>query len=405
VNTNGIPERREPHVLFDAQGPQLPLARFAELRKAPVVALAPHEWLVAGHRECLAVVRDPRFSSNPAHVRDYERVKDRLPFTDMEHVILTMDPPDHTRLRRLVSRAFTPAAVARLEPWVRGRVVELLDAFDDPARVEAVGCFAEPLPISVIARLLGVDDDDRFARWGREMVAGIMPAFLVADEARRRSEEVTMQVAALLADALDARHRAPSDDLLGQLGRAEAADDRLSPDELIVMCVTLLVAGFVTTVNLIGNGIALLAEHPDVVDALRDDSGAIGTAVEEMLRLDGGTVSLMRFATADVELGGVQIERGDPVTVLVASANRDPGVFDAPDRFDPRRANASQHLNFGGGIHLCLGAPLARLEARVAFEELLARYDRIEVDGEPVRSRNGLRGYTSLPVRLRVVAR
>jgi cytochrome P450 len=346
------------------------------------------------------VLRDPRFSSNPTHVRDYEKVKDRLAFTDTEHVILTMDPPDHTRLRRLASRAFTPGTVAALEPWVRARTVELLDALEGESSLDVVGRFAEPLPISVIAHMLGVDHDPRFARWGREMLVGTMPSFLTGDEDRAHADEATQRVSALLTDAVEARHRSPRDDVLGELVRAEEDGDRLSAEELIVLAVTLLVAGFVTTVNLIANGIALLAERPDVVATVRRDRAQVATAVEEILRLDGGTVAITRFATVDVELAGATIERGDPVTALVASANRDPAQFVDPDRFDPSRENAARHLAFGSGIHLCLGAPLARLEARVAFDELLARYGSIEVVGRGARSDAGLRGYSALEVRL-----
>ncbi len=345
------------------------------------------------------MLRDPRFSANPVHVRDYERVKDRLPFADTEHVLLTMDPPDHTRLRRLASRAFTPGTLAVLEPWIRTRTVELLDALDGPPEWDAVAELAEPLPISVIARMLGVETDPRFARWGREMLLGSMPAFLVSDDARKRAEGATIAVAALLADAIADRRHTPRRDLLSVLVGAEDDGDRLSGDELQVLAVTLLVAGFVTTVNLIANGIALLAEQPEVVEALRGQPASIPTAVEEMLRLDGGTVAITRFATVDLDLAGAPIERGDPVTALVASANRDPAVFAAPDRFDPARENAGRHLTFGSGIHLCLGAPLARLEARVAFEELLARYESIEVVGEGKRAHGGLRGWSELLVR------
>lgn len=390
-----------PNVIAESFGPVLPLARFAALRESPVTSLGPHEWMVARHRECAAVLRDPRLSTDPVHVRDYERVKDRLPFTDMEHVILTMDPPDHTRLRRLAARAFTPGTVAALERWIRATTVELLRALPCGSPVDAVAAFAEPLPISVIARMLGVDDDPRFAGWGRAMLLGSMPAFAVGDDAVARSQHATTQVAALLADAIADRRRSPRDDLLSVLVRAEDGGDRLSPDELQVLSVTLLVAGFVTTVNLIANGLAMLAGAPHLVDRLRREPSRISTAVEEMLRLDGGTVAVTRFATVDLEVGGVAIERGDPVTALVASANRDPDVFDDPDRFDPERTNAARHLTFGGGIHLCLGAPLARLEARVAFEELLARSESIELVGTPERSGPGLRGYATLPVRLR----
>ena len=405
VSTDGIPKGGDPHVIVDAMGPELPLARFAELRTEPVTALGPHEWLVARHPECAAVLRDPRCSSNPVHVREYERVKDHLPFTEMEHVILTMDPPDHTRLRRLAARAFTPGTVSALEPWVRARTVELLDAIEERSDVDAIAHFAEPLPIAVIARLLGVDGDPRFARWGREMLAGSMPAFIVGDEGRAAAATATEHVAERLAAGIEERRRAPRDDVLGELVRAEEGGDRLSSEELVVLGVTLLVAGFVTTVNLIANGIALLAGRDDLVAVVRHDDRTVATAVEEMLRLDGGTVAITRFATVDLELGGRRIERGDPVTALVAAANRDPAVFDDPDRFDPTRENAARHLTFGSGIHLCLGAPLARLEARVAFDELLRRYDSIEIADAAERTSAGMRGYTCLPVRLRPAAR
>ncbi|MEX1009478.1 MAG: cytochrome P450 [Acidimicrobiia bacterium] len=360
----------------------------------------PMGWLTARYDVASVVLRDPRFSSNPRHLPDFEAIKDVVQFGDAEDVILVMDPPDHTRLRRLVSPSFTPGALASLEPWIRRRAEGLLDAVRSDA-FDLVECFAEPLPIAVIAELLGVDDDPRFPGWGRDLIAGNQDPGHADAVVQARAGTATIELTAFLEELIERRRRAPGDDVLTQLVRAEEETDRLSTNELMRLCMTLLVAGFVTTVNLIGNAVLTLIDHPAETARLRRDPSLFATVVDEFLRYDGGVVAMGRIATEDVELGGCRIERGENVLVLVAAANRDPSVFADPDRFDVGRENAGRHLTFGGGIHHCLGAPLARLEARVALDALLRRHGSVELAGEPVRRQYGFRGVETLPVRVR----
>ena len=386
-------------VIFESLGADLPLQRYAELRQHALIRGEPMGWVTARHDVASSVLRDPRFSSNPRHLCNFEDVKDFVQFGDAEDVILVMDPPDHTRLRRLVAPSFTPGALARLEPWIRRRADQLLDAVGGDT-FDLVSCFAEPLPIGVIAELLGVDNDPRFSGWGRDLIAGTMDPGLADELVQARSGAANVELAAFLEDLIERRRHEPGDDVLAHLVRAEEAGDRLSTNELVVLCMTLLVAGFVTTVNLIGNAVLTLIGHPEETARLRHDPSLLATAVDEVLRFDGGVVATSRIATQDVQLGGCRIERGEPVNVLVAAANRDPAVFDDPDRFDVGRDNAARHLTFGGGIHHCLGAPLARLEARVALDVLLRRHRSIELAGEPIRRQFGFRGAETLPVRV-----
>lgn len=316
--------------------------------------------------------------------------------------MLDSDPPRHTRLRRLVARAFTARRVESLRPRVQQITDELLDAMAarPDRRADLIAAFAAPLPMTVICELLGVPglDRQRFRSWSGEIVAPLNG--VGADP--RAVEEMT----AYLLELVAAKAEDPGEDLLSALIRTRDEDGgRLSPDELIGMAFLLLVAGHETTVNLIGNGVRALLAHPDQLAALRADPDAlIDGAVEEMLRYDGPVQhATYRFAATDLELGGVSIEAGSSVLVALAAADRDPARFahPGPDVFDIRRTGPG-HLAFGHGIHFCLGAPLARMEARIAVRALLDRFpDLAEApDAGPPDWLPGslMRGVTRLPL-------
>ncbi|MFI9154337.1 cytochrome P450 [Streptomyces sp. NPDC053367] len=372
---------------------------YAELRaRGPVHRVRPpgagpeHEtWLVVGHEEARAALADPRLAKDPAKLG--------MTFLDEEHIgkyLLSVDPPDHTRLRSLVTRAFTPRRVEQLRPRVQQITDELLDAMLPHARADLVESLAFPLPITVICELLGVPEMDRAAF--RKMSTEV-----VAPSSSGSEYDAVVRLAEYLTALIeDKRAGGPSDDLLGDLIRTTAEDgDRLSAGELRGMAYLLLVAGHETTVNLIANGVHALLTHPVQLADLRADMGLLDGAVEEMLRWEGPVeTATFRFAAEPMEIAGVPIAQGESVLVGLTAAGRDPRRYTDPDRFDIRR-DPRGHVAFGHGIHFCLGAPLARLEGRTAIRTLLERAPGLALDGPSGDWLPGMlmRGMRSLPVR------
>ncbi|MBV1938858.1 cytochrome P450 [Streptomyces sp. BV286] len=381
-----------------------PYPVYAELRAAGPVhrVLDPdgeEVWLVVGHDACRAAFTDPRLSrdwrksGNMAQIVNTEQDQPAL-----AHMLMS-DPPDHTRLRRLVAKEFTPRRIEALAPRVQQIADESLDAMlaAEDRRADLVASFAFPLPMTVICELLGVPALDRaaFRGWSNEMVARTSP------EAEARAYQ---EMPAYLAELIAAKRARPAEDLLSaMIHTVDDGGDRLSPSELIGMSVLLLIAGHETTVNLIGNGVRALFAHPDQLAALRADAGLLDGAIEEMLRYDGPVEACTdRLALADVEMGGVTIPAGSTVLIAMADADRDPERFRNPDRFDIRR-DARGHIAFGHGLHYCLGAPLARLEGRIAIRTLLERCPDLAPDADEAELTwmPGLliRGVRELPVR------
>ena len=363
-------------------------------------------YVVTGYRDCQAVLRDPRLSSNQKHQpgsAQFAELVEQLGFAPMLRMTESMlfaDPPDHTRLRRLASQAFTARAVEAMRPHIQELVDGMLEAAAGRGGMDVIGDLAYPLPVTVISEMLGVPlaDRDRFHSWTAAAVKlldptddfSIFPAACEAFEGYR----------GYFLELIEERRRRPGDDLLSALVEAEEAGDRLTEEELVAMVTLLFVAGHETTVNLIGNGMHALLRHPDQRDRLVADPSLVPAAVEEMLRFDPPVQLTGRNATVDVELDdGFTIGKGEQVVVLLAAANRDPAAFDDPDRFDVGR-QPNRHLAFGGGIHLCLGAPLARVEAQVAVGSLVRRFPAIELaDDDPPRKETvTLRGLSALPV-------
>ncbi|GAA4800359.1 cytochrome P450 [Streptomyces ziwulingensis] len=354
-------------------------------------------WLVVGYEAGRAALADPRLS------KDWSKASPDLvlrPPSAGPHM-LRVDPPHHTRLRKLVAREFTPRRVAELVPRVQKTTDELIDALLDApdGRADLVEALSFPLPISVICDLLGVPDLDRtsFRGWSNE-------ALTATDQADRTAAATAL--AGYLAELVDDKRHHPGDDLMSALIHGSDEDgDGLGPGELLGMAWLLLIAGHETTVNLISNGVLALLTHPDQLAALRADLSRTERAVEEMLRYDGPVETpTYRFTTEPLTLAGTEIPGGgELVLVALADANRDPARFPAPDRFDLTR-DARGHVAFGHGIHYCLGAPLARLEARIAVRTLLERCGGLALDIHPaaITWRPGMliRGPYSLPVRV-----
>jgi len=378
-----------------------PYPLYAGMRRHPLVRSPLGVFATADHGVAASILRDRRFSSSPVHQRGYRPPsyppgdpRAELPPADL----LTLDPPDHTRLRRLVSGAFTPRTVTGLEPWIREVTVRLLADADGAAGFDLIDALAFPLPIAVISRLLGVpaEDQAQFRAWGHDVAASLDPQ--MAANPHTRAAEVAL--ARYLHDLVRQRRADPDDSILSALITAEEEGDKLTPGEVVSTALLLLVAGFETTVNLIGNGTVALLGEPGSWPRLRQDPALIPAAVEEMLRYDSPVQLTSRIATEDVEAGGSVIAAGRAVLVSIGGANRDPAVFERPDEFLIGRPDPGRHLAFSLGIHHCLGAALARLEARVAFEELTRRYPALELAGRPARRPLlVLRGFESVPVR------
>jgi cytochrome P450 len=366
-------------------------------------------WFLTTHADASAVLRDPRNSSDEHHSNLYEqfleqaRLEGRETTVDTFRTMLFMDPPDHTRLRGLVQMAFTPRMVEQIRPRAQQLVDELLDtALARGNEMDVIDDVAYPLPVTIICELLGVPvaDQNQFADWSRSLSRAIDPSPIRTMELEREIEAAALAFGTYFAALVDDRRQSLSDDLLSGLITAEAAGDRLSEEELFGTALLLLIAGHETTVNLIGNGTLALLRHRDQFDRLRDDPDVGRTAVEEVLRYDAPVQMTQRIALEPYTLGnGDVVATGEQMIVMLAAANRDPEAFAEPDRFDVGRAEARRHLSFGGGIHHCLGAALARVEGEVALSTLVRRLPRMELAGEPERRPNfTLRGLAHLPV-------
>jgi len=378
---------------FDAGTLQCPFPHYARMRAEAPVLLAERlgVYLVTRHDLVLDVLRDPatyssRFGSVGMPMPRAEREQMAEVFAEgypRVPTMLTADQPEHTRYRRLVSKAFTPKALAALEPEIRRIAGELIDGWVDRRQIEFVEAFAVPLPVRVIARALAVPDDrlDDFKRWSDDSVAGI--GTVASFEERLAAERGVNEFQHHFADQIERRRRDPRDDLLTTLIDARLDDD--DPDvvdtrpldlpEMLSILQQLLVAGNETTTKMLTEMMRLLGERPDEWQRLRADPTRAEAVVEETLRLSTPTQGMFRLVTRDTELGGVSLPAGSRVVVAFCSANRDDSVFEHPDHFDPDRERLREHLAFGKGIHFCLGAGLSRLEGRVALEELLARIE------------------------------
>ncbi len=411
------PVRSEVVTAYDPGDPRVvndPWPLYEELRRVAPVHRSPRGfWVLTRHADCLAVLRDRRASSDATNVDPASAPEGfaatrarRNALADVEHdnrPFLFRDPPDHTRLRALVSKAFTPRMVEGLRTRTESIVAELLDAALARGEMDAVADFAHPLPVRIICDMLGVpaEDQDRFQGWSAVLARGLDPDFLLTEEVQRARFDAVAAFADYFFALLAERRARPGPDLLSQLALAEEAGDSLSAGELLSTAILLLVAGHETTVNLIAGGVLALLDHPDQLERLRADPGLARSGTEELLRFVSPVQFTGRTLIGDMTVGGVRLARGEFVVVLLGSANRDPEAFSDPEGLDLGRAD-NRHLGFGFGLHHCLGAPLARLEAQVALGELVRRAGSMELACDRVTYRENvvLRGLAALPVRL-----
>ncbi|MBZ5708745.1 cytochrome P450 [Nannocystis pusilla] len=375
-----------------------PYPHYAALRRDSPVCLSEPAgmWLVSRHDDIMTVLRDPvRFSS-----QGFRAVWEPpwLGYNPLARSILAMDAPGHTRLRALASRSLGPRAVARLAPAIRARAERLVAPLHRD--VELVAAYAAPLPAFVIANLLGLDESlaASFKRWADDLLSVTPEPLDAAHAARVRATiaELSAYLSAVIAD----RRRAPFDDTVSELVRAEVDGQRLDDLEIVEFLIAILLGGLETTTHLIATAALWLGGHPDMFARLRAEPGLVPAFVEEMLRFDGPSQSLPRFTTCDVALAGVTIPAHSLVLALVGSAGRDERRFPDPDRFDLARNTAA--LNFGHGVHFCLGAALARMEAQIALDVFVRRFAAVErLPGPVVYNRTmTVRGPVAAPLRL-----
>ncbi|MYQ47210.1 cytochrome P450 [Streptomyces sp. SID4985] len=395
---------------FDPASPDFladPYPAYAELRaRGRVIRYEPsNQWLVPHHADVSALLRDRRLGRTYQHRYAHEEFgrtpppPEHEPFHTLnDHGMLDLEPPDHTRIRRLVSKAFTPRTVERLRGYVEGLADKLVARLVAEGGGDLVAAVAEPLPVAVIAEMLGIPEGDRgpLRPWSADICGmyELNPAPEVAARAVRASEEFSAYLRELIAD----RRADPRDDLISALIAAHDEDDRLTEQELVSTAVLLLNAGHEATVNATANGWLALFRHPDRLAALRADHSLIPSAVEELLRYDTPLQLFERWVLDDIEIDGTKIPRGSELALLFGSANHDPAVFDHPARLDLARRD-NPHISFSAGIHYCIGAPLARLELATSMRALLTRAPALTLAAEPERKPGFvLRGLNELVV-------
>lgn len=390
--------RRDPMALLQLRpGRDDPYAIYAAMRsQGTVLPTRLGNWVTTSHRVCNAVLRDRRFGVRPLVSQASSAAAD-----DVDLSFLDMNPPDHTRLRRLVAPVFGPLRMAEYRGRVHGTVHALIDEVAVKRDVDLVDAFASPLPIRVITDLLGVPDADAadLARYGA-LIGSSLDGIRSLTHARQLIA-ASSALTTLFEDLFALRRREPADDLVSAVVAAQG--QHIEPAEMVPLCVLLLIAGFETTVNLIGNAVVALLAHRDQWDLLcADPAGLAAPAVEEVLRFDPPVQRTARFALESLDLEGHAVRKDQIVVTLLGAANRDPEVYDDPGRFDIQRRSDADHLAFSSGIHYCIGQPLARLEATIALEALAERMPGLRMNG-PVRRRTAttIRGPRSLPVTTR----
>ncbi len=384
---------RDPVDLLRRLQNESPVSRVLMWNDVPV-------WLVTRYNEAKALLNDPRLSKNRAGALKLLPPR-RGPFygTDLIDNMLASDPPDHTRLRKMVMKAFTPGAVAQMRSRIADVADELLDEIERHAGrgpIDLVDAYAMPLPIRVIGELIGVPD-----QYADEFKSLVVPSFDIAS--REDKVAASKRANALLTDLIAQKRRIPCEDLLSRLVEPTDDGDRLTNDELHAMIFLLIAAGFETTAHLITNSVLMLLRNPDQLDALRRDPALLPGAVEEFLRIEGPVnMATLRFTTAPVQIGDIEIPVGEFVMISLLAANRDPDQFSESERLNiSRRGNG--HIAFGHGVHHCVGAPLARLEGQIAIGHLIARFDEISLDerrGLEYRDSTLVHGLETLPVHL-----
>ena len=404
-STEDAPPPPNPAAALDAFDPKHwpdPYPRYAAAREKPLISTPLGVRLATRYADCAAILQNNDWS----HAHEAELFHPGEQKADLPTSFLWMDPPDHTRLRGLVSKAFTPRTISTLRPRIEALVTELFDKIVDAGEVDVITALAYPLPLTIIAELLGApaEHHPELQRWSRALARGFDPDPLLYPEEREARTQAAREFQAYFRDLIRQRRQDPKDDLISGLAMVEEQGDMLTEDEMLATCVTLLVAGHETSVNLVGNGILALIRNPEQYELLRSRPELAGPAVEEMLRYDSPVHMTTRMAHKKLEIAGETFDEGDGVVLLFGCANRDPEAFPEPEKFDITRyagpAPVNRHLTFSLGIHYCLGAPLARLEMEIVLRKLVRRGLKMTITGNvPYRRNLVLRGIDRFPVR------
>jgi len=390
---------------------QNPYCVYRDLRKTAPVHWSGNwqSWLLTRYDDVAATLRDFRSFSSRGTITRY---LDQLPVESLDKVRplyehfscgqVRLDPPEHTRVRAITAKAFTPGVVEKLRPRIEEIVSSLIDTALPNGKLDLIADFGAPLPGIVIADLFGFPraDRPRFKAWS-DRIAAFHGTGAPDQHTVMKSQEALLEARKWMGGLIDDRRKAPREDLLSRLANAEEEGTHLSDVQLFSTCVTFMIGGHETTTNLIGNGMYALLQRPEQIQRLQENPSGIDDAVEEMLRFDAPTQRAHRIATEDIELRGRTIRKGDFVQAVLGSANRDPGRFDDPDTFDIERRE-NKHVSFGLGPHFCPGAALARLEAKIAIHELLKRMPNLRIE-DPASIEYGpnnfFRGLKSLPLK------
>ena len=397
---------------FDNRANPYPL--YADLRRTPVSRADDGSYVVSTYRDVVALLHDPRVSSDERNRRDYDEEKEvsKESVPGLPPSFIQLDPPEHDRIRRLLTRHFGPPhepdRIVSMAPDMAEIVGGLIGNLADHNEADLVEEVTYPFPVTVICRLLGVprEDQPRFRGWADIIISSIDPTTGDFITRRRRANEARAELGAYLGELADADRDRPGDDMLSHLAAEDGPEGQLSRDELMSNAALLLIAGHETTVNLIGNGMLTLLRHPEVLQRLRRHPDLSARVVEELLRYEPPVQFLPnRTALDNIDVAGTTIPRGEKITLVLAAGSRDPEHVPHADRFDPDRPE-NEHLGFGGGIHYCFGAPLARTEAQIALPELVRRLENLRLvsDPPPYRPSPILRGPRHLPVQFDHVA-
>ena len=367
-----------------------------------------NSWVLTRYSDVSAVLRDFSRFSNVGRI---DLFLEQLPEEGRERMgplkghfskaITHLDPPDHTRIRKLLKTVLSARLVQSMRPRIEALVNELISRVGDAGRMDVIGDFAYPLPAIVLGEMLGIppEDRDQYKKWSDDIGVGLVGTGRAALDNVEKARQSLFELSDYLRPLVALRRQHPRNDLISSLIAIEVKGDRLSESELFSTCITLILAGHGTTTNLIGNGLLALMRHPDQLEALKNDPSLIEMAVEELLRYDSPLQRIWRMATEDVEIGGNQICKGQIVLPTMGAANRDPAEFSEPDRLNIRRLD-NPHVALGTGIHLCVGGPLARLQGAIAINGLLQRLPSLQLETEALEWEANLfhRGLKSLPV-------
>jgi cytochrome P450 len=392
--------------LFNPLTPEFhadPYPFYRRMREADPVHLSPLGlWVLTRYDDCVTSLRDPRFGRDGFEAILAAQYGEESETGRLPRSMLFRDPPDHTRLRALVNRAFTPRVIEGMRGQIQGVVDRLLDRVERRGHMDVIADLAYPLPVTVICDMLGVPEGDheQMKEWSSDIIRSLDAIGIPSDDSVVERGRVGRRgIAEYFRALLPERRRQPRADLLSSLIAVEERGDRLTEGELLATCVLLFIAGHETTVNLIGNGLLALLRHPGELERLRAEPGLIGSAVEELLRFDSPVQRTARITNAEVVVGGKTLPAGAFVVTAIGAANRDPRHFPDPDRLDIGRTE-NRHIAFGFGIHFCLGAPLARVEGQLALGALMRRMPKLRLGDADLewRESSTLRGLKALPV-------